>query len=88
MSSCLHSATARVVGKLVRNAAARAPRGAVLSRALLLQPTFIGYVRNQDGFLADNRAFNTALRVDGILPEDARIVVGLGGGLPGLTVRQ
>ena len=48
MSSCLHSATARGAVKLARNAAARAPRGAVPSRALLRRPTFIGNTEPTD----------------------------------------
>ena len=52
------------LGSAAANAAARAPRGAVLARSLARDPAFIGfYVGNQDTrFASDNLAFNGALR--------------------------
>lgn len=50
------------LGSAAANAAARAPRGADLTKALRRRPTFVGfYVGNRDGFLADNRVYNRAL---------------------------
>jgi enterochelin esterase-like enzyme len=50
------------LGSPAANAAARVPRGAGLARELDRRPTFVGFfIGNQDGFLADDRAFNTAL---------------------------
>ncbi len=58
------------LGSSAANDAARAPRGAALALALQRQPTFIGfYIGNQDGyqnFLADNRAFDSALSAERI----------------------
>jgi S-formylglutathione hydrolase FrmB len=58
------------LGSSVANAAARAPRGATLARAARHRPTFIAfYIGNHDGyrnFLADNRAFDRALRRAGV----------------------
>ena len=51
------------LGSFAANAAARVPRDIALRHALARRPTFIGfYVGAQDGFLADNRAFDAALR--------------------------
>ena len=52
------------LGSAAANEQARAPRGATLTRSLAQHPTFIGfYVGQQDSrFLADNRAFDAALR--------------------------
>jgi enterochelin esterase-like enzyme len=52
------------LGSAAANAQARVPRGAALARAVARHPTFIGfYVGRQDTrFLADDRAFDAALR--------------------------
>ena len=52
------------LGSPAANELARVPRGAALVRALASHPTFIGfYVGQQDSrFVADNRAFDAALR--------------------------
>lgn len=52
------------LGSATADAQARAPRSAALGRALDAHPTFIGfYVGSQDTrFLADNQAFDAALR--------------------------